>query len=116
LNVLAADIVSVYEYDEQEKRFVSSRPTTAGRLIEADLDTALVEEMSAPALLLKKPEPIYEYDAASHPILSAKRDTDQFAKSFVARERVKSAAALILRGGTPAGEQQKEEMSTSFYC
>jgi GAF domain-containing protein len=106
LNLLAADVVSVYEYDAQKKKFLSDRPTIAGRLTEPDLiiepdPTSLaVDDRSTPALLLKTRENLYEVDATSNPILAAKRDSDQFPKSFVARERVKSAAGLILRGET----------------
>jgi GAF domain-containing protein len=98
LNILAADIVSVYEYEEQEDKFLSDRPTIAGRLIEPDLMTAPLDEMSAPALLLKTRENIYADNAGSNPILSAKRATEQYPNSFIDRERVKSTAALLLRG------------------
>jgi GAF domain-containing protein len=109
LNILAADIVSVYEYDEQEERLLSSRPTIAGRLIKPDLVTSSVDEISAPALLLKTPGNIYANNAISDPILSAKRGTDGFENSFVARERVKSSAALVLRGGVPEIQEKPEE-------
>jgi GAF domain-containing protein len=112
LNLLAADVVSVYEYDEQNESFRSSRPTIAGRLIQAGLiNTPSFDERSAPALLAKTPVNIYADDAASNPILSAKWNSGQHGESFVARERVKSAAALILRGGTSAEhEHPKEEI------
>jgi GAF domain-containing protein len=111
LNILAADIVSVYEYDEQGNGFLSDRPTTAGRLIEPDLITSSVDELSAPALLRRTRKNIYADDAVSNPILAAKRNSDQFPKSFVGRERVKSAAAVVLRGGAPADfDNPKEEI------
>lgn len=116
LNILAADIVSVYEYDQQKKRLISGRPTTAGRLIEPDLVTADVDEISAPALLLKSPENIYADDAEHNSILAAKRNSGQFARSFVARERIKSTAALILTGGTSEerGEPNNEILGLMF--
>ena len=76
LNILAADIVSVYEYD-QEKKLLLTPPTIAGRLIEADLVTMHVDEISVPALLLKNRNNIYADDATSNPLLSAMRGTDR---------------------------------------
>ena len=114
LNILAADIVSVYEYDERENRFLYDRPTIAGRLIEPYGVTPAVGELSAPALLLQGRINIYDEDAVSNPILTPKWNFDQFAKSFVARERVKSAAAVILKGGSPEENRREEIFGLMF--
>jgi GAF domain-containing protein len=110
LNILGADIVLVYEYDEQNKRFLSSAPTVAGRLTDAHLIFALLGEMSAPALLVKHAVNVYAEDAASNRILSPDRNSDQFQRSFVAREHVKSTAALILRGGISEEHETTNEI------
>jgi GAF domain-containing protein len=112
LNIMAADIVSVYEYDEKKAEFLSNNPSTAGRLIEKALTEApSFDERSAPTLLLKTRENIFADDAAANETLSAKRGTALYARSFVARERVKSAAALILRGEAAAdGQRIRQEM------
>jgi GAF domain-containing protein len=110
LNVLAADVVSVYEYDQRHEKFVSSRPTIAGQLIKRDLLTTSDDHMSAPALLLQNPENIYEYDVISNATLTPKRGTAQFEDSFVAREEIKSTAAAVLRGGgTPDNSEKPRE-------
>ena len=111
LNILAADIVSVYEYDEREKKLLSDRPTTAGRLIEPSLvSSPVVDELSAPVQLLTTRKNVYAEDASSHRILAAKRGTDAFEKSFVARERVRSAAAVMLKGGPSADFETAREI------
>jgi GAF domain-containing protein len=98
LNILGADIVSIYEYDEREKRLLLDRSTIAGRLIEPGLvNSPVIDELSGPTQLLKTRENIYAEDATSHRILAAKRGSDGFEKSFVARECVRSAAAVMLR-------------------
>jgi GAF domain-containing protein len=109
LNILAADIVLVYEYDERQRRFVEDRPTIAGRSIEPPVTPVIEDELSVPALLLQTQANIYSADALSNPILAPKQNVGRFAKSFVARERVKSAAAVILKGGSP-DENPREEI------
>jgi GAF domain-containing protein len=112
LNILAADLVSVYEYYQRENRFLFGRPTIAGRLIEPDLVMPVVDELSAPALLLRTRENIYADDVVSNAIVAAEPNS----MSFVARERVKSAAAVILRGGALEDyENPQEEIFGLMY-
>jgi GAF domain-containing protein len=116
LNVLAADVVSVYEYDEQKNRLVSDRPATAGRLIKPDLVTSRAfDSISAPAQLLRTGKNRYANDVLSDPIL-ARQGTEGFERSFVARERVQSAAGVLLRGGTLAlrGKPKDEILGLMF--
>jgi GAF domain-containing protein len=109
-NILAADIVSVYEFDQENDRFVSRKPTISGRLINRELVTAGTDPNSAPTLLLRNAENVYADDVRLHPILSPKRDFDNLRPSFVSRERVKSAAALILKARTTDLRKRQNEI------
>ena len=80
------------------RRLLSDKCTIAGRLIQPNLvNSSVIDELSAPARLLKTGKNVYVEDAMSHDIFASKRGSDAFEKSFVARERVRSAAAVILR-------------------
>jgi GAF domain-containing protein len=106
LNILAADVVTIYEYIEDkfiklEKRFVTP-PTIAGRLrAEKEMITE-IDEVDALALLVKSRSKVYAEKSVENRILN---NPDRIrsagkGKPFVMREKIESSAGTLLKVGT----------------
>ncbi len=101
LNIFAADVVTIYEYNEREDR-VLTPPSIAGRLKEArEMQTKIYPD-DAPRRLIGHDDNVYvEKDVGRHYILDNPGGKKSGrAASFVPREGIKSAAAILLRTGT----------------
>lgn len=100
LNTLAADVVTIYGYNENEKRF-HFPPKVAGRLIEKDSMRTKIKPDDAPARLIDK----YKYegnlyveeDIENNDILNRKEGKSADRETFVAREKTVSAAGILLK-------------------
>lgn len=98
LNILAADLVTINEYTESDKRF-SVPPDIAGRLIDQKNIIADIDIHSAPTLLVERGTNIYEQQSAVNTILndfSRPRVSGKDA-SFVIREKIASSAGILLK-------------------
>ena len=104
LNILGADVVTIYEYVELEsdlhKRFNKKRLAIAGRLkFETQMSTEIVEH-NAPVTLVKHGQNVYAECAREHRIMNDpdhKRAEDDKVKPFVIREKVESSAGVLLK-------------------
>jgi len=93
LNILAADIITIYEYIEAEKRFLTP-PSVAGRLrVEQQMRTELSEE-EIPFRLLRSGSNKYASCTEEEPLFNSTKED-----SFVKRENVKSTAGILLKVG-----------------
>ena len=87
-NLLAADVVVIYEYSESTQEFKVS-PEIAGKLIDKEaIINENITEQSIPALLVKRRENIYSESISQEPIFSA-----------LGREKIKSMAGILLSVG-----------------
>ncbi|MEN3335024.1 MAG: hypothetical protein V7641_4389 [Blastocatellia bacterium] len=100
LNTLGADIVTIYEYIEPNKRFVTP-PAIAGRLKQHEQMHTKIREHDAPALLVKHGDHIYLPHPAKDPIFNkaARSKSAHRRPSFVIREMIKSTAGILLKVG-----------------
>ena len=99
LNMLAADVVTIYEYIESEKRFLTP-PDLAGRLRAERAMTTEIFENDAPALLVKHGQNAYaERSAMNHTLNNPSRRRLSGKSSFVERERIRSSAGILLKVG-----------------
>ena len=98
LNILAADVVTIYEYDPEQKIFPRP-PNVAGRLkVFRRTAKGRAGNMSAPSYLLKHGKNIYADDVLESEVLSGFSSIRrQGEKKFVDREGVISAAGVLLR-------------------
>ncbi len=88
LNVLAADLVVIYEYIQTEKQFLSP-PSLAGRLMQEDAIESEVPEQSVPFLLIQHETNIYVSNISQEPIFKN--------SLFTQREKIQSVAGILLR-------------------
>jgi len=104
LNILAADVVSIYEYIEERDCFPSP-PHVVGRLVEEDMITEPPDKNSPPMQLVKSHDDIFIEDTHNYDeqhrkklILSTLDGKNRKGeKNFVIRERVKSVACTLLQ-------------------
>ena len=88
LNIMAADIVTLYEYVQNENRFITLKKDRAGRF-KAELKISEnIQESAAPAKLVGEKENIYLSSLDEHPIY---RDSN-----FAKQESIRSVAGLRL--------------------
>jgi GAF domain-containing protein len=111
LNILGADVVTIYEYLESEETFLSD-PDRAGRLYHSGTMGTEVGEQDAPSLIVKKckEEGISAYyapDSAADPILNPikRLRPPRKRESFVEREKIKSSAGILLVAGPGVGRR-----------
>jgi GAF domain-containing protein/nitrogen-specific signal transduction histidine kinase len=100
LQLLIADVVIIYEYIEQEKRFVIP-PAVAGRLRDQrQMDLEIVEH-NTPALLLKYDNNVYAEKSKDHEIMGDPKHARPYDSGlcFVEREKIESSVGIILRVG-----------------
>ncbi len=121
LNILAADVVTIYEYDddqylEREKRFVFP-PETAGRLLARHHMQAAVKSTDSPTLLVEHclneaeesegPLLYFAANAGRDPIFLPKGRRERSDREpFIERERIASAAGVLLRVRSERGQSE----------
>ncbi len=88
LNILAADVVSIFEYTQTEKMFLP-QPYIAGRLKAKPEKDKKIAKNDTPYLLVKRQENIYAARVLEEAIF---KDL-----SFTKRESIESTAAVLLR-------------------
>jgi signal transduction histidine kinase/CheY-like chemotaxis protein len=105
LNILAADVVTIYAYNADTKEFLIP-PSIAGRLHDPENMNNKIFDNDVPALIVNRNEhksysPIYSHDSVRNELLNnlnrnrpTKRRT-----SFVIRENIKSSVGLPLKVG-----------------
>jgi GAF domain-containing protein len=100
LDVLAADIVTIYEYKQALNHFVCP-PLIAGRLQDKRHVLADVDEYDAPALVVQHGQHVYAEISSANLILNnpAREHPADKSESFVKREGVCSSAGILLREG-----------------
>jgi GAF domain-containing protein len=100
LNLLAADVVTIYEYVEAEAKFVTP-PQIAGRLLAENKMVTEVGPEDAPIALVKWGQNVFADDSVNHPILeNPDRERPPGKREpFVKRERIKSSAGILLDVG-----------------
>jgi GAF domain-containing protein len=98
LNVLAADVVTIYEYFESEKLF-DVPPKIAGRLLAKQLMQTEIRKDDAPLLILAKGTNVYAEAAQGNEIMNkpSQHRSKRKRKPFVVRENIKSSAGILLR-------------------
>ena len=88
LNILAADMITIYEYIQTERQFMTP-PAIAGKLKHIEAMEAGLEKHHVPVKLVKQGENVY---------LQQVSDSLPFAQSaFTQRESVQSVAGILLR-------------------
>lgn len=92
LNIVAADVITIYEYFEAEGRFATP-PVVAGRLLQPGYMRTDLKPADTPYLVVRGGRPIYEADVIARPL------GDHPGPSFVEREGVRSACAIPLNVG-----------------
>ena len=105
LNVLAADVVTIYEYledrrDDTQKQILTP-PNIAGRLLAEINMTSAVDQTAAPTSLVEHRVNIYAEKSVEDKILNnpeLSQPTDQ-SVSFVTREKIESSAGILLKVG-----------------
>lgn len=97
LNMLAADVVTIYEYVEVEKRFLTP-PDIAGRLVAREAMAVEVNYNTAPVLLVKHGYDIYADKSTENPVLNNPVYKDTLDHSpFITRERIESSCGILLK-------------------
>lgn len=97
LNLLAADVVTLYEYDAAKQRFLFP-PQIAGRLRQPREMQTRISRGDAPALLVRSGKDEYvEQNLETHPILGRPKRRLRGRQIFVVRESIKSCAAILPR-------------------
>ena len=88
LNVLAADVVVIYEYIQTEKQFLTPS-IIAGKLMQEEAMELDIDRDTVPFILIKRERNVYITDIENEPI---------FQNSFFKKtERVKSVASIMLK-------------------
>jgi GAF domain-containing protein len=102
LNILAADIVIIYEYTELERR-LGPIIGCAGRIRSDNNLIVNIDQLSTPALLIRHNHNIYAEsleEVISNPILNnPERVFIDQGQTFVIREKIASSAGILLKVG-----------------
>ncbi len=100
MNLLAADIVTIYEYIEADKRFLTP-PDIAGRLKDKGAMFGKVYKGDLPELLVKSGGSSYQGPNFEDIGLGTRRKERNKSENdaFIERERIKSSAGILLRVG-----------------
>ncbi|MEH2179935.1 pentapeptide repeat-containing protein [Nostoc sp.] len=88
LNVLAADVVTIYEYIQTEKQFLTP-PKTAGMLVQEEVMKFKINENNVPFVLISRETNVYVTNIDNEPIFKN--------SLFTQRERIKSVAGILLK-------------------
>ncbi len=100
LSALRADLVDIYEYQQEQNRFINLPQVTAGERRGGFVGTQKVYEDDAIFQLIKKSEAVYIQDARRYPPFVATHRLEfenQPKRRFVFREKVLSCAVVPLR-------------------
>jgi GAF domain-containing protein len=103
LNVLNADVITAYLYDQQEDKFPLLPPIVEGRLLVETQMRGEIERDDAPSRIVRDiRQNIYAPDAAQHPIFYDRKRVRPRGKEipYVVRENVKSAAGILFQVGS----------------
>jgi len=103
LNVLNADVITVYLYDQQQDVFPLLPPIMEGQLLAEMRMMTKIERNDVPSRIIRDiRQNIYAPDAAQHPILCDRTRMRPPGKEdpYVDRERIKSAAGILLQVGS----------------
>lgn len=97
-NTLAADVVTIYEYDEGARRF-RTPPAISGRLRQEKAMHTQIHENDAPVLLVKQGKDLFVREVEKEPILNRggieREPGDR--EHFAVRESIRSCAGILLR-------------------
>ncbi len=93
LNVLAADVVTIYEVVDGS---CLAKPATAGRLLHPDLMQTEVGGLDAPMNVLRHGKPVYASEAVTNGLLHPVKSGSSVKRPFVVREEIASACAIPL--------------------
>jgi len=98
INILAADVVTIYEYSASEHRFLTP-PAMTGRLRHAMKMQTEISVEDAPALLVESGSDVFEEGTVQgHPILNRRKSQYELRQdSFAIRESIESCAGVLLR-------------------
>jgi signal transduction histidine kinase len=101
--VLEADLVTLYQYDEQSKKF-KTPPTLSGKFCHPEWMVAPVNPGDAPYLIVKERKPLYSEEAPTDKVMRAREFVPAGGglperPSFVSREGVCSSAGIPLLAG-----------------
>ncbi len=96
MNVLAADIISIFEYVEAENRFLLPYDQ-AGRLLVHKVVLELEAHTGPKQLLEFKKDFYFTEDSINDPIMNSPNRVSKDEKSFVEREKIKCSAGVVLR-------------------
>ncbi|MEH2226646.1 pentapeptide repeat-containing protein [Nostoc sp.] len=88
LNVLAADVVAIYEYIQTERQFLTP-PMIAGILMQEEAMESEINENNVPFVLISRETNVYVTNIHNEPIFK-----NSF---FTQRERIKSVASILLK-------------------
>jgi hypothetical protein len=101
-NFLAADVVTLFEYDHQARCFKDHAPATAGRLKDPDAAKGPVEDDDVRLLILTSESGrIFASDVRADDTLNGSRKKDG-TPSFIQREEIESTAAIVLKADAEA--------------
>ena len=99
LNIMAADIVTIWEYFEIEER-LSIEPYIAGKLINKTLDKKLFATESSLTYFVAKGKNYYAEALADDPLLYKEDGLEKKRFSTLYGEEIKSTAGVLLRIGS----------------
>ena len=104
LNLLDADLVTLYQYDQDRQLFLvqNTGPTVAGSLFEREPMHSRVYLDAIPSKIIIQGEPRYFLNVDQEDFLIGKlpaRDDIPERPRFAVREKLKSVAALVLKAG-----------------
>jgi len=103
LNVLNADVITVYPYNQQQDVFPLLPPIMEGDLLAETLMMTKIERNDVPSRIIRDiRQNIYAPDVAQHPILCDRARKRPPGKEilYVDREQIKSAAAILFQVGS----------------
>jgi GAF domain-containing protein len=104
LNVLNADVITVYLYDQQQDNFPLLPPLVEGRLLVVGFPMmGQIERNDAPSRIIREiRQNIYAPDALQHPIFCDRTRVRPPGKEipFVDREKIKSSAGILFQVGS----------------
>ncbi len=103
LNVLNADVITVYLYEQQRDDFPLLPPLVEGRLFIETQMMGRIERNDAPSRIVRDiRQNIYAPDATQHPIFCDRTRVRPPGKEvpYVDREKIKSAAGILFQVGS----------------
>ena len=98
LNVLGADIVTLHQFNQETKDFIGE-PFTAGEFFKPEVVKRILEKKDVSYQIIQDKKNYYVVDAMNDPLISESSvpKVKNGETHFVIREKVKSAAAVLLQ-------------------